>query len=87
VHDPSFFRLELAALARVREEFPAVALMIPFVRTRWELDARLHLVDDSPLGRLRGLRRWVMAEVPWVAYWLPSTSTSASTACPSAATT
>jgi pyruvate,water dikinase len=71
VHDPSFFRLELAALARVRDQFPGVALMIPFVRTRWELEACLALVDDSPLGRQRGLRRWVMAEVPSVAYWLP----------------
>ncbi|SOC49607.1 phosphoenolpyruvate synthase [Blastococcus aggregatus] len=71
VHDPSFFNLELAALARVREEFPGVALMIPFVRTKWELEACLTLVDASPLGRQRGLRRWVMAEVPSVAYWLP----------------
>jgi pyruvate,water dikinase len=71
VHDPSFFRLELAALARVRDETPGLALMIPFVRTRWELEACLALVDDSPLGRQRGLRRWVMAEVPSVAYWLP----------------
>jgi pyruvate,water dikinase len=71
VHDPSFFRLELAALARVREELPGVALMIPFVRTKWELEACLHLVDDSPLGRQRGVRRWVMAEVPSVAHWLP----------------
>jgi pyruvate,water dikinase len=71
VHDPSFFRLELAALARVREESPGVALMIPFVRTRWELEACLDIVDDSPLGHQRGLRRWVMAEVPSVAYWLP----------------
>jgi pyruvate,water dikinase len=71
VKDPSFFRLELAALARVREELPGVALMIPFVRTKWELEACLHLVDDSPLGRQRGVRRWVMAEVPSVAHWLP----------------
>jgi pyruvate, water dikinase len=71
VHDPSFFRLELAALARAREEAPGLALMIPFVRTRWELEACLALVDDSTLGRQRGLRRWVMAEVPSVAYWLP----------------
>ncbi|SFE87091.1 phosphoenolpyruvate synthase [Blastococcus tunisiensis] len=71
VSDPSFFRLELAALARVREEFPGVGLMIPFVRTKWELEACLALVDDSPLGRQRGLRRWVMAEVPSVAHWLP----------------
>jgi pyruvate,water dikinase len=71
VHDPSFFRLELAALARVREELPGVALMIPFVRTKWELEACLALVDASPLGHQRGLRRWVMAEVPSVAHWLP----------------
>ena len=71
VHDPSFFRLELTALARVREELPGVALMIPFVRTRWELEACLDIVDDSPLGHQRGLRRWVMAEVHSVAYWLP----------------
>jgi pyruvate,water dikinase len=72
VHDPAFFRLELAALARVRERCPAVAVMIPFVRTGWELEVCLQLVDDSPLGRQRGLRRWVMAEVPSVAHWLPT---------------
>ncbi|HEV7186981.1 MAG TPA: phosphoenolpyruvate synthase [Blastococcus sp.] len=71
VHDPSFFRLELAALARVREQFPALAVMVPFVRTKWELEACLELIDDSPLSRQRGLQRWVMAEVPSVAHWLP----------------
>ena len=50
VHDPSFFRLELAALARVREESPGLALMIPFVRTRWELEACL--------AARRRLARW-----------------------------
>ena len=48
-----------------------MALMIPFVRTKWELEACLQLVDDSPLGRQRGVHRWVMAEVPSVAHWLP----------------
>jgi pyruvate,water dikinase len=38
---------------------------------RLELEACLELVDASPLGRQRGLRRWVMAEVPSVTYWLP----------------
>lgn len=28
-------------------------------------------VDASPLGRQRGLHRWVMAEVPSVVHWLP----------------
>ncbi|MGZ4526528.1 MAG: phosphoenolpyruvate synthase [Mycobacterium sp.] len=71
VKDPDLFALELEALARVRERDPNVHLMIPFVRTRWELEACLSLVDASPLGAQRGLHRWVMAEVPSVTYWLP----------------
>lgn len=71
VHEPELFGLELAALAQVRERTPNLHLMIPFVRTRWELEACLELVDTSPLGRQRGLHRWVMAEVPSVVHWLP----------------
>lgn len=71
VKEPDLFALELEALARVREQTPNVALMIPFVRTRWELEECLDLVDASPLGRQRGLHRWVMAEVPSVVHWLP----------------
>ncbi|SPM32218.1 phosphoenolpyruvate synthase [Mycobacterium rhizamassiliense] len=71
VRDPDLFRLELEALARVREQNPNVHLMIPFVRTGWELEECLSLVDASPLGRQRGLHRWVMAEVPSVVHWLP----------------
>ncbi|MET9492946.1 phosphoenolpyruvate synthase [Nocardia sp. NPDC006630] len=71
VREPEMFRLELAALARVRERTPNLHLMIPFVRTRWELEACLDLVDASPLGRQRGLHRWVMAEVPSVVFRLP----------------
>ena len=71
VKEPDLFALELEALARVREQSPNVGLMIPFVRTRWELEACLALVDASPLGRQRGLHRWVMAEVPSVVHWLP----------------
>ncbi|ORB28754.1 phosphoenolpyruvate synthase [Mycolicibacterium parafortuitum] len=71
IRQPELFALELEALARVRDRYPAVALMIPFVRTRWELEECLALVDASALGRQRGLHRWVMAEVPSVVYWLP----------------
>ncbi|MBF6182276.1 phosphoenolpyruvate synthase [Nocardia otitidiscaviarum] len=71
VREPEMFGLELRALARVREQYPNLHLMIPFVRTRWELEACLELVDASPLGRQRGLHRWVMAEVPSVVYRLP----------------
>ena len=71
VNEPDLFALELQALARVREQSPNVHVMIPFVRTRWELEKCLALVDASPLGRQRGLHRWVMAEVPSVVHWLP----------------
>jgi pyruvate, water dikinase len=72
VKEPDLFALEMEAIARVREQNPNLHLMIPFVRTRWELQECLALVDASPLGRQRGLHRWVMAEVPSVMHWLPS---------------
>ena len=71
IKQPDVFALELEALARVRERNPNLHLMIPFVRTKWELEECLALIDASPLGRQRGLHRWVMAEVPSVVYWLP----------------
>jgi pyruvate,water dikinase len=71
VCDPATFRLELDALARVRDETPNLHLMIPFVRTRWELERCLELVDASALGARRDLQRWVMAEVPSVVFRIP----------------
>lgn len=71
VREPELFALELELLARVREETPNLHLMIPFVRTAWELEACLDAVDASPLGRQRGLLKWVMAEVPSVVYRIP----------------
>jgi pyruvate,water dikinase len=70
IREPDLFAVELELLARVREETPNLHVMIPFVRTRWELEACLELIDASPLGRQRGLLRWVMAEVPSVVYRL-----------------
>ncbi|MGC8510853.1 MAG: phosphoenolpyruvate synthase [Acidimicrobiales bacterium] len=69
VKEPEVFQLELEALARVYEETPNVVLMIPFVRTKWELEACLDLVHASPLGDKAPI--WVMAEVPSVVYRIP----------------
>jgi pyruvate,water dikinase len=71
LRDPQLFDLELEVLAAVREETPNLQLMLPFVRTKWELEGCLERVAQSPLGRQRGLKRWIMAEVPSVVYWLP----------------
>jgi pyruvate,water dikinase len=75
VRDPELFTLELDVLARVREETPNLHVMIPFVRTRWELEACLEMIDKHALGRQRGLHRWVMAEVPSVVYRIPEYAT------------
>jgi pyruvate,water dikinase len=71
IRDPELFTLDLDVIARVREASPNLHLMIPFVRTRWELEACLEAIDAHPLGRQRGLHRWVMAEVPSVVYRIP----------------
>ncbi|RKG81713.1 phosphoenolpyruvate synthase [Corallococcus terminator] len=71
LREPEVFQLELEVLARVREETPNLHLMLPFVRTAWELEACLEAVDASPLGHARGMQRWVMAEVPSVVYRIP----------------
>ncbi len=68
IREPEVFALELAALARARDQSPNLHVMIPFVRTAWELEACLEAVDASPLGSQRGMLRWVMAEVPSVIY-------------------
>ncbi len=70
VKEPDLFRLELDVLARVLQETPNIVLMIPFVRTAWELEACLDVVDTSPVAD--SLPVWVMAEVPSVAYWIPT---------------
>ena len=73
VREPDLFRLELDVLARVLQETPNIVLMIPFVRTAWELEACLEVVDTSPVAD--ALPVWVMAEVPSVAYWIPTYAT------------
>ncbi len=70
VREPDLFRLELDVLDRVLQETANIVLMIPFVRTAWELEACLEVVDASPVAG--SLPVWVMAEVPSVAYWIPT---------------
>ncbi len=71
IREPELFRLDLDVLQAVRRRHRNVHLMIPFVRTKWELTEALALLDAYPLGGDRGMKRWIMAEVPSVVYWLP----------------
>lgn len=70
VDQPDLFGLELDVLGRVAAETANLRLMIPFVRTAWELQRCLDLVRAHPTaGRLAV---WVMAEVPSAAFWIPT---------------
>jgi pyruvate, water dikinase len=69
-HEPDLFNLELDVLGRVADSTLNIRLMIPFVRTAWELERCLNIVQAHP--RAGGLPVWVMAEVPSVAYWIPT---------------
>jgi pyruvate,water dikinase len=70
IDQPDLFRLELDVLGRVAAETPNLRLMIPFVRTAWELERCLDIVEGHSAAR--GLAVWVMAEVPSAAYWIPT---------------
>jgi pyruvate,water dikinase len=70
VADPELFAVELLALHEARSKHDNLHLMIPFVRTEWELRECLDLVNRSPLRSDRSLQRWVMAEVPSVVWRL-----------------
>ncbi len=71
VKDPELFDLELEVLARVREASANVHVMIPFVRTKWELEECLERIDKHRLGDDADMLRWVMAEVPSIVYRIP----------------
>ena len=69
-HEPDLFTIELRALADVRREFPNLHLMLPFVRTGWEMTTCRALIQATPLGNDQKLQLWVMAEVPSVVSWM-----------------
>ena len=68
--EPDLFALELRAIRQVREQFPNLHLMIPFVRTGSEFRECKRLVDESGLTRDGRMQLWVMAEVPSIVSWL-----------------
>src|SRR5579875_2805063 len=70
VDQPDLFRLELDVLGTVATTSPNLRLMIPFVRTAWELERCLELVAAHP--EASALPVWVMAEVPSAASWIPT---------------
>ena len=62
------FRLEVRAIKKVREEMGLknVWVMLPFVRTTWEVEKVLGIMNEEGLGRGKDFKVWIMAEVPSV---------------------
>jgi pyruvate,water dikinase len=65
------FRLECKAIKKCRDEYGLknVHLMLPFVRTTWEVKKCLRILESEGLRRGRDFKVWLMAEVPSI-IWL-----------------
>lgn len=64
------FELEIQAIKRVRNEMGLrnVWVMLPFVRTTWEVERCLALIEKAGLRRGDDFKVWLMAEVPSMAF-------------------
>jgi pyruvate,water dikinase len=64
------FRLECRAIKKVRDEWGLknVWVMLPFVRTTWEMKRALEIMKEEGLERGRDFKVWAMAEVPSVIF-------------------
>lgn len=66
-YEPAF-RLEVKAIRKVREDMGLknVWVMFPFVRTTWELEKAIKIMEEEGLRRGQDFKVWIMAEVPSV---------------------
>lgn len=60
------FRLECKAIKKVRDEMGLknVWVMLPFVRTTWEVEKAIKIMKEEGLERGKDFKLWFMAEVP-----------------------
>ena len=64
IKDPDVFKLELAAIKKVRQKYPNIHLMIPYVRTVNELINVKKMVDEFGLLKDSSFKLWMMVEIP-----------------------
>lgn len=64
ITDTETFKLELAAIKKVREKYNNLWVMIPFVRTVNELKQTLEIMNREGLKRSDDLKIWMMVEIP-----------------------
>ncbi|MEM3404315.1 MAG: phosphoenolpyruvate synthase [Nitrososphaeria archaeon] len=60
------FRLECKAIKKVRDDMGLknVWVMLPFVRTTWEVEMATKIMKEEGLERGKDFKLWLMAEVP-----------------------
>ncbi len=64
IKDIDVFKLELAAIKKVRQNYPNLWVMIPFVRTVKELETTVNIMKSEGLKRSKDFKIWMMVEVP-----------------------
>jgi len=64
ITDIETFKLELAAIKKVREKYNNLWVMIPFVRTVNELAQTIKIMEEEGLKRSDDFKIWMMVEVP-----------------------
>ncbi len=64
ITDIETFKLELAAIKKVREKYNNLWVMIPFVRTVNELAQTIEIMNGEGLKRSEDFKIWMMVEVP-----------------------
>ena len=64
IADIDTFKLEIAAIKKVRQQYDNLWVMVPFVRTPAELAKTVQIMADEGLKRAPGFKLWMMVEVP-----------------------
>jgi len=64
ITDADVFKLELAAIKKVRKKYKNLWVMIPFVRTIDELARTKEIMESEGLVRSDDFKLWMMVEVP-----------------------
>jgi pyruvate,water dikinase len=64
IKDIDVFKLELAAIKKVRLNYPNLWVMIPFVRTVKELETTVKIMKSEGLKRSEDFKIWMMVEIP-----------------------
>jgi len=64
ITDIATFKLELAAIKKVREKYDNLWVMIPFVRTVKEMAGTIKIMEGEGLKRSANFKLWMMCEVP-----------------------